>query len=238
MWCKLGYQVAFFTTCHPQTDGQTELVNRTLSTLLRAITKKNIKTWEDCLPHVELANNRTVHSASKFSPFEIVFGFNSLTPLHLTTLTMSERVNFDAKKKAEFVKQLHEKTRLNIEKGTQQYLKQANKGRRLLTFETGDWVWLHMRKERVSEKRRSKFLPRGDGPFQVIERINDNAYKLDLPGAYNVSATFSVSDLSPFDVGDRDLRTNPFEEDGIEANEEMLTPNEKGDLIGDIRFKR
>ena len=53
-----------------------------------------------------------------------------------------------------------------------------------------------MRKKRFPEQRRSKLLPRGDGPFQVLERINDNAYKLDLPGEYNGSATFNVSDLS------------------------------------------
>ncbi|KAH9680122.1 Endonuclease [Citrus sinensis] len=47
----------------------------------------------------------------------------------------------------------------------------------------------------------------------VLERINDNAYKLDLPGEYNVSATFNVSYLSYFDVGD-DLRTNPLQEEG------------------------
>jgi hypothetical protein len=69
-----------------------------------------------------------------------------------------------------------------------------------------------MRKERFPEKRRSKLLPRGDGPFQVLKRINDIAYKLDLPGEYNVSATFNVTDLSPFDVGD-DLRANPFQEE-------------------------
>jgi hypothetical protein len=69
-----------------------------------------------------------------------------------------------------------------------------------------------MRKERFLAKKCSKLLPRGDGPFQVFEHINDNAYKLDLPGEYNVSATFNVTDLSPFDVGD-DLRTNPFQEE-------------------------
>ena len=47
----------------------------------------------------------------------------------------------------------------------------------------------------------------------MLERISNNAYKIDLPGEYNVSATFNVSDLSPFDVGDPfDSRTNPFEE--------------------------
>ncbi|KAH9649250.1 hypothetical protein KPL70_025911 [Citrus sinensis] len=50
-----------------------------------------------------------------------------------------------------------------------------------------------------------------------VARINDNAYKLDLPGEYNVSATFNVSDLSPFDVGE-DSRTNPFEERGSDEN--------------------
>jgi hypothetical protein len=66
LWCKLGTKLLFSTTCHPQTDGQTEVVNRTLSTLLRAIIRKNIKTWEECLPHVEFAYNRAVHSATKF----------------------------------------------------------------------------------------------------------------------------------------------------------------------------
>ena len=74
-----------------------------------------------------------------------------------------------------------------------------------------------MRKERFPAQRRSKLLPRGDGPFQVLERINNNAYKLDLLGEYTVSATFNVINLSPFDAGD-DLRTNPFQEEGNDGN--------------------
>ncbi|KAL6323028.1 hypothetical protein AAG906_023646 [Vitis piasezkii] len=93
------------------------------------------------------------------------------------------------------------------------YAKQANKGRQRLIFEPEDWVWLHMRKERFSAQRQSKLLPRDNRPFQVLERIDDNAYKLDLLGEYNVNATFNVTDLSPFDVGD-DLRTNPFQDEG------------------------
>jgi hypothetical protein len=214
----LGTKLLFSTTCHPQTDGQTEVVNRTLSSLLRAIIKKNLKTWEDCLPHVEFAYNRSIHSATKFSPFEIVYGFNPLSPLDLTSLPVSERVNLDGKKKAEFVKMIHEKARLNIERRTKQYVHQANKGRKKVVFEPGDWVWLHLRKDRFPEKRRSKLLPRGDGPFQVVERINDNAYKLDLPGEYGVSASFNVADLSPFDVGD-DLRANPSQEGENDASQ-------------------
>ena len=218
LWGKLGTKLLFSTTCHPQTDGQTEVVNRTLSSLLRAIIKKNLKTWEDCLPHVEFAYNISIHSATKFSPFEIVYGFNPLSPLDLTPLPLSERVNLDGKKKAEFVKQIHEKARLNVERRTEQYVRQANKGRKKVVFVPGDWVWLHLRKERFPEQRRSKLLPRGDGPFQVVERINDNAYKIDLPGEYGVSTSFNVADLSPFDAGD-DLRTNPSQEGENDANQ-------------------
>lgn len=175
LWGKLGTKLLFSTTCHPQIDSQTE-VDRTLSTLLRAVISKNIKTWKDCLPHVEFTYNRTIHSATNFLPFEIVYSFNPLTPLDLSPLPVSKHMNLDGKKKAEFVKQIHERTRLNIKKRMEQYIKQANKGRHKQVFEPGDWVWLHMRKERFPAQRRSKLLPRGDGPFQVLERINDNAY--------------------------------------------------------------
>jgi hypothetical protein len=81
LWAKLGTKLLFSTTCHPQTDGQTEVVNRTLSTLLRDVLKKNIKMWEECLPHVEFAYNRSLHSATKMCPFEIVYGLLPHAPI-------------------------------------------------------------------------------------------------------------------------------------------------------------
>jgi hypothetical protein len=71
---KLGTKLLFFTTCHPQTDGQTEVINHTLSTILQAILKTNLKLWEECLPHIEFAYNRSVHSTTKVSPFRVVYG--------------------------------------------------------------------------------------------------------------------------------------------------------------------
>nr|XP_027097493.1 uncharacterized protein LOC113717045 [Coffea arabica] len=130
-------------------------------------------------------------------------------------LSLSEHASLNGKKKTQVVRQLHEKARANIEKCTEQFVKHANKGRRQLLFEPGDWVWLHMRKERFLEKRRSKLMSRGDGPFQILAKVNDNAYQLDLPGEYDVSSTFNVADLLPFDVSnDFDLRTNPSQEEG------------------------
>ncbi|OMO90520.1 reverse transcriptase [Corchorus capsularis] len=216
LWAKLGTKLLFSITCHPQTDGQTEVVNRTLSTLLRALIKENIRTWEDCLPHVEFAYNRSIHSTTGHSPFETVYGFNPLTPLDLLSLPLSVQVDMDGQRKADYVRELHARVRAQIEKKTQHYMKVAKKGRKEIIFEPGDWVWLHLRKGSL-KKRKSKLLPRGDGPFQVLERINNNAYKLDLSSEYgNVSATFNVSDLSLFD-SDADLRRNHFQGRGDDA---------------------
>ena len=96
LWGKLGTKLLFSTTCHPQTDGRTEVVNRTLSQLLRVVIQKNLKSWEECLPFVEFAYNRTVHLTTGFSPFEIVYGFNPLTPMDLIPLACEERVSLDA----------------------------------------------------------------------------------------------------------------------------------------------
>ena len=83
LWGKLGTKLLFSTTSHPQTDGQTEVTNRTLGTMLRASIKKNIMEWEELLPHVEFAYNRTIHSATGISPFECVYGAKPLIPFDL-----------------------------------------------------------------------------------------------------------------------------------------------------------
>jgi hypothetical protein len=82
----LGTKLLFSTTCHPQTDVQTEVVNRTLSQLLRVVIQKNLKSLAECLPFVGFAYNKTVHLTTSFSPFEIVYGFNPRTPMDLIHL--------------------------------------------------------------------------------------------------------------------------------------------------------
>ena len=63
------------------------------------------------MPHIEFAYNRIMHSSTHYSPFEIVYGFNPLTPLDLLPLPVHEHVNLDGAKKAKYVRTLHEKVR-------------------------------------------------------------------------------------------------------------------------------
>ncbi|GKF35111.1 hypothetical protein Tco_0108311, partial [Tanacetum coccineum] len=80
----------------------------------------------------------------------------------------------------------------------QKYKERVDSRRKRVVFKEGDLVWIRLGKERFRAGRFSKLQPRADGPFRVLKRINDNAYKIDLLGTYNVSATFNVADLSPY----------------------------------------
>ncbi|KAA0051909.1 Transposon Ty3-I Gag-Pol polyprotein [Cucumis melo var. makuwa] len=220
LWGKLGTKLLFSTTCHPQTDGQTEVVNRTFGALLRSLISKNLKSWEETLPFAEFAYNRAIHSTTHCSPFEVVYGFNPLTPLDLSPLPPNMFTSDATSSRVEYIKTLHKEIKERIEKKNQKLVTRKNQGRKKLIFKPGDWVWVHLRKERFPDQRKSKLQQRGDGPFQVLERINNNAYKLDLRGKYNVSSTFNVADLTLFDVGneDLDLRTNPSKERGDDVD--------------------
>jgi hypothetical protein len=55
-----------------------------------------------------------------------------------------------------------------------------------------------LRKDCFPDLRKPKLMPRADGPFRIIEKINDNAYKVELPPEFGVSPTFNISDLRPY----------------------------------------
>ncbi len=93
---------------------------------------------------------------------------------------------------------MHETTKLNIEKMNEKYRIAASKGHKEVKLEPGDLVWLHLRKERFSELRKSKLMSRAVGPFKILAKINDNAYKLELPPEFGVSLTFNILDLRPY----------------------------------------
>lgn len=206
LWKKMGTRLKFSTSHHPQTDGQTEVVNQSLGALLRSLIKKNIKAWDLSLPQPEFAYNRSTSQTSGCSPFEIVYGKHPITPLDLVPSKTETTFSGVADERVKYIKKLHEQVREKIAKQNEKYAQQGNKHRRKVTFQVGDEVWIHLRKERFP-----KLQARRDGPFTIVQKINDNAYKVELPGDYGVAATFNVADLSPF-VEDTllDSRSSPF----------------------------
>jgi hypothetical protein len=132
-----------------------------------------------------------------------VYGFNPRAPIDLLPLPPSETTCFDASQQSEFILKMHETTKLNIEKMNEKYRIAANKGHTEVKLQPDDLVWLHLRKERFSELRKSKLMSRATGPFKILGKINNNAYKLELPLECGVSPSFNISNLRPY-LGEED----------------------------------
>ncbi|PKU61410.1 hypothetical protein MA16_Dca028333 [Dendrobium catenatum] len=197
LWGKFGTRLQFSSAAHPQTDGQTETVNRSLGNLLRCFVGKNIKQWDLILAQVEFAFNRSISQATKRSPFEVAYGYNPVTPLDLVPIIQQTAFSTDAEQRGLEIQQLHKQVQETIAKHNEKCRKQANKTRRSVEFKEGDLVWIRLRKERFPPGAFSKLKNKADGPFRVIKKINNNAYQIDLPGDYQISATFNVADLTP-----------------------------------------
>jgi len=191
-------------------DRQTEVTNRTLCTLLRALIKSNSKAWDLILPHAEFAYSMAPSKSTGLFPFKIVYGVEPLSPLDLTSRPLNERLSVEASKRVEEIKHPHGQVKLRVENSNASYQAQANKHKKRVVFQPGDLVWVHLRKERFPFQRKSKLMPRADGPFEILKRVNDNAYKVNLPRDYEVSATFNVANLSPYLEDDHllNLRAN------------------------------
>jgi hypothetical protein len=136
-------------------------------------------------------------------PFEIVYGLIPRAPIDLMPLPTSEKLNLDAKQRAELMLKLHETTKENIERMNSKYKLAGDNGRNQLIFEHGELIWLHLRKDRFPTLRKFKLMPHADGPFKVLEQINDNAYNLDLPADFGVSPIFNITYLKPY-LGEHD----------------------------------
>jgi translation initiation factor IF-1 len=144
----------------------------------------------------------------------VVYGFNSRAPIDLLPLPPSKIVILDTTQCSEFILKLHETTKLQIGKMNERYRIAISKGRKEVKLEPGDLVWVHLRKDRFLDLRKSKLMPRATGPFKVLKKINDNAYKLELPPEFGISPTFNISDLKPYldDEDELESRTTPIQE--------------------------
>jgi hypothetical protein len=100
LWRKLGTTLQFSSSYHPQTDGQTEVVNRSLGNLLRSFVGKNIRQWDLLLAQAEFAYNRSPSQTTSHSPFEAVYGLNPIGPLELAPLPVTKHFSGDAEERA------------------------------------------------------------------------------------------------------------------------------------------
>jgi transposase InsO family protein len=198
--CRLlGVKQCLSTAYHPQTDGQTERMNRVLEDMLRHYVNPRGTDWDAFIPAVEFAVNSAWQESVRATPFFLNYGRHPRGPA-------GPRVKSGVPNARDARVRLHEalkeaKTCLQAAQSRQK--RYADERRQALTFNVRDKVLLSTRHARISTVGSKKLLPKWIGPFPVVERIGEVAYKLELPPSLKWHGVFHVSLLRPYVDGGR-----------------------------------
>ncbi|WVZ58178.1 hypothetical protein U9M48_008473 [Paspalum notatum var. saurae] len=174
-------------------DGQTERTNQILEDMLRACAIQYGTSWDKSLPYIEFSYNNSYQASLKKSPFEALYGRRCRTPLFWNQT--GEKQVFrpdlirDAKQKIKMVRE-------NLRVAQSRQKSYADVRRRDLTFKVDDFVYLKVSSMRGIRRfnMKGKLAPRYIGPFKIVERKGEVAYKLELPS--NLSGIHDVFHVS------------------------------------------
>ena len=194
----MGTKLTFSTAFHPQTDGQSERTIQTLEDMLRACVMDFKGTWDKKLPLIEFSYNNSFQASIGMAPYEALYGRRCRSPVHWYETREKELVSTDfIQKTIEAVKIIRQR----METAFSRQKSYADKRRRPLEFQVGDLVFLKVApfKGVMRFGKRGKLSPRYIGPFEVLERVGNVAYRLALPQelAY-VHNVFHVSMLKKY----------------------------------------
>ena len=110
LWRLANTTLNFSSAYYPQTNGQTEVVNRSLGNLLQSLVSDRLKSWDQCLYQAEFSYNRSVNRSTSFSPFVITYGYNPRAPLDLAPILDLKRVNVKAEDLIAQIQEIHTAT--------------------------------------------------------------------------------------------------------------------------------
>jgi hypothetical protein len=187
--------LVFSSAYHPQSDGQTEALNKCLETYLRCCAGSKSKAWSDWLPLAEWWYNTSAHSSTRVTPFEAVYGFAPPTLLSYVPRTSANlAVDTLLQDRTTVLTLLRE----HLQQAQNRMKTYADRHRSEQQFNIGDWVYLWLqpyRQKSIAVRKNLKLSPKFFGPFQILSKIGTMAYKLDLPPESHLHPVFHVSCL-------------------------------------------
>ena len=208
---ELKMSTAFRSTV----DGQTEIVNRFVEDFIRNYIDAHHVEWDQHLDMAEFSYNSRYHSTIGMSPFKADLGIEPRSPadVQFEQLCGENRLH----EARDFL--LEQQVRLELARecmaAAQTRMKHYHdRNRPIQRFEVGDQVLLSTKNlslphSGVAASGSRKFAPKRIGPFEVIELVKRDTYRLRLPSTLRLHDCFHTSLLAPYHKSDHPNRMNP-----------------------------
>ena len=191
----LGIKQALSTSFHPQTDGQTEIMNQIVEDTIRHYVSPDQKDWDEWLTPVEFAINKSYQESVRSTPFRLNSGRDPNMP---QTVDLPGGAPHP-KRWLECNRHMIERARYYTKAAQDRQQTYANQHRSFVEFHLNQWVWLSSRNLKFKVGGTKKMLPKYIGPFKIIKLIGGSenrpapAAKLELPRTCRIHPVFHIS---------------------------------------------
>ncbi|TFY52449.1 hypothetical protein EVJ58_g10011 [Rhodofomes roseus] len=199
---ELDIHLCLSSSHHPQHDGQTEIVNQRIETMLRAYIQGDRNSWAKWLPALAHAYNSSVHSTTGYSPYFLLYGFEPKGALDFVSNNnrYEERPQLVSERATDFVTNMEshrQRARDAIAIAAEEKARYYNQGRRAETFPVGSRVLVNPHSLELVDVKGTgkKLVQRMLGPFTVQEQVNPLVYRLSIPDTYPMNPVLNIEHL-------------------------------------------
>jgi hypothetical protein len=191
----LGIEANLSTAYHPQTDGQTERINQEIEQYLRVFVNHQQNDWVDWLALAEFSYNDKIQTSTGYSPFFLNYGRHPRKGVEHKTHARTESAETFVSR----MEKLRQEAAAALQKAAEDMKRYYDKGhQRASDYRLGDLVYLegtNLRSDRPTKKLDDKRF----GPFKIVKKVGQRAYKLDLPRTWKkVHPVFHTVLLRPY----------------------------------------